>query len=258
MSNNGYVTHSCSDEISVVEFFHPRSNSLPGALLRELAEVLKAAHLEPHSRVILLRSGGEGAFCAGASFDELRGITDIQSGERFFSGFAQVILAMIRGPKPVVTRVHGKAVGGGVGVVAASDYAVANSSAQIRLSEIAIGIGPFTIGPAVERKIGCSAFAAAGITGDWRNASWALDNGLYHEIHEGTAAMDAAIAGVLSKLRSYSPQALRELKRCSWEGTEGWEVKLLERAGISAELLLTSEAQAAITAVSQSSVGKAK
>lgn len=250
MDTTGHVKHTSADGISSVEFYHPRGNSMPGELLRSLATSIRAAHADPTSKVILLRSVGEGPFCAGASFDELKSIKDLDSGVRFFSGFAEVILAMIRGRKPVVARVHGKAVGGGVGVVAASDYTIATNGSALRLSEIALGIGPFTIGPVVERKIGPGAFSGAALSGDWRSADWGLQKGLYQDLCPTAEALEEAVGNLTSKLAGYSLEALSALKQCLWEGTEGWEQKLMERARISAELLLTPESQAAIRAVS--------
>jgi methylglutaconyl-CoA hydratase len=193
MDISGHVKHSSADGISTVEFYHPRGNSMPGELLRSLATSIRAAHSDPTSKVIILRSAGEGPFCAGASFDELKSIRDLESGERFFSGFAEVILAMIRGRKPVVARVHGKAVGGGVGLVAASDYPIATNGSALRLSEIALGIGPFTIGPVVERKVGPGPFSGAALSGDWRSAEWGLQKGIYQELCPTVVALDEAV-----------------------------------------------------------------
>src|SRR6478672_3568585 len=141
----GDVTVTIADGIGTIRFHHPKGNSLPGALLQRLAEAVTWVGMDPAARVIVLRSEGTGAFCAGASFDELLEINDPETGEEFFSGFAKVILAMIRAPKFVLVRVHGRTAGGGVGIAAAGDYTLAAAGASAKLSELAVGIGPFVV-----------------------------------------------------------------------------------------------------------------
>lgn len=245
---DGTVTVALADGVGTLTFHHPRSNSLPGALLARLAEEVTRLGRDEAVRVIVLRSEGK-AFCGGASFDELRGIQTPEEGLRFFSGFKNLILAMIEAPKFVVTRVHGRAVGGGVGVVAASDYALAADGAAIRLSELAVGIGPFVVGPVIERKIGGGAFAALAVDADWRDASWAAAHGLYAQVHADEAALDAAVARLVDRLRGFSPEAMATLKRALWSGTEGWGDLLAARAAVSGTLVLGEHAQRAIAAV---------
>src|SRR6478735_821052 len=193
LSESGSVSSIVANGVADICFGHPKSNSLPAPVLRALADQITAAGTRADVRVILLRSYGVGPFCAGASFTELSAIRDAAAGKEFFLGFARVILAMTRCPKPIVTRVHGKVVGGGVGIVAASDYAMATDRAALRLSELAVGIGPFVVGPVIEHKIGPGAFSAMAIDADWRDASWGERHGLYARIAENGDALDAIV-----------------------------------------------------------------
>lgn len=246
------VCSSVRDGVGHISFFHPKSNSLPGEVLSQLAGVITELGENSDARVVYLTSGGEGAFCAGASFDELKAIKSSAEGEQFFMGFARVILAMRRIPKFIVTRVHGKIVGGGVGVVAASDYALAMNTAAVRLSELAIGIGPFVVGPAVERRIGSGPFSALAIDSGWRDALWARTHGLYAEVYDDVQLLDRGISQILSALSCSSVEAMADLKRILWSGTEHWEELLPKRAGISGSLLLTEQAQKAINSIKRS------
>lgn len=240
MSVEGYVKTSTENGITHIEFFHPASNSMPGVLLNDIAQSIETAGKDPKTRVILLKSAGEKAFCAGASFDELMAITDLEKGRVFFSGFAKVINAIRKAPVFVLGRVHGKAVGGGVGIASAVDYCFATAQAQIKLSELAVGIGPFVVGPAVERKIGVSAFSELSIqAGEWRSAQWAKEKGLFMEVFETTNDMDSAILKLAQTLSKSSPEAMLDLKRVIWQGTEHWDTFLLERAEISGRLVLS-------------------
>lgn len=235
------------DGIGSIRFYHPQSNSLPGEILRKLAEEITRMGNDDEVKVILLSSEGEKTFCAGASFDELIGIKDKKSGDHFFSGFANVINAMKNAPKFILTRVQGKAVGGGVGIAAASDHAIAHSSASIKLSELAVGIGPFVVGPAVERKMGSSAFTNLAInTTQWRDAAWAKQNGLYADVHSSLEELDQAVNALAEQLANSNPDAMKELKRISWQGTEHWDKLLYERAAISGRLVLSEFTRNAI------------
>lgn len=236
---NGYVRSGVSDGIATITFHHPKSNSLPGTLLSDLASAVTAAGENKDARVIVLRSDGEGAFCAGASFDELQAIHDAENGKRFFTGFVNLILAMIRAPKFVVTRVHGKAVGGGVGIVSASDFAMAASGASLKLSELAVGLGPFIVGLPIQKKIGMGPFSAMSIDADWRDAEWGYRHGLYAELHPDIATLDAALAKRVQTLASSNPEAMAQLKKIFWEGTEDWAQQLDSRAGMSGTLVLS-------------------
>ena len=242
----GSVTARVADGIGRIEFHHPKGNSLPGALLRELAATVTRAAADPGARVLLLSSGGTGAFCAGASFDELVAIETPEQGLDFFSGFARVILAMIRAPQFVVTRVQGRAAGGAIGLIAASDLSYAVQSASAKLSELAIGIGPFVVGPVIERKVGRAAFSAMAVNADWRDANWAERHGLYSFVCEHTEAMDAALDAELSKLAACNPEAMAQLKRVFWAGTEDWDALLEARAGMSGTLVLSEFTRNAI------------
>lgn len=242
----GDVTVTIADGIGTVKFGHPKSNSLPGALLRRLAEAIAWVGRDPAARVIVLRSDGSGPFCAGASFDELVGIASVEQGEEFFSGFARVILAMIRAPKFVVVRVHGRTAGGGVGIVAAGDYSLAVRAASVKLSELAVGIGPFVVGPVIERRVGPGAFAAMAVDADWRDADWGERHGLYARVFDDSASMDAAVNALAGTLAASNPEAIARLKQVFWRGTEDWDGLLAERARMSGTLVLSEFTRRAI------------
>lgn len=225
--------------IAEIIFYHEKSNSLPGNLLREIANKFNQLSIDENAKVIILKSEGDKAFCAGASFDELLEIKDFETGKNFFMGFAVLINAMRKCPKFIIARVQGKAVGGGVGIVAASDYALAVSSASVKLSELALGIGPFVVGPAVERKIGKSAFAQMSIDYDWYPANWALAEGLFAEVYETVEELDAVVYALAEKLAEGSADAMKKLKEVLWEGTENWDELLEKRAEISGQLILS-------------------
>lgn len=243
----GYVNHEIEHGIATIEFFHPSSNALPAAILTDLAKTINDIGIDNRVHVIVLRSAGDGAFCAGASFDELMAITNEAEGKKFFSGFAHVINAMRKCHKLIIGRVHGKAVGGGVGLVAATDYAIATEGASVKLSELAVGIGPFVVGPAVERKVGVSGLSQLSIdaTG-WRSAEWAKRHGLYSEIHKTVQEVDDSVNSLAERLSHSSPQAMAQLKKVLWHGTENWDVLLSERAAISGHLVLSDFTRNAI------------
>ena len=245
----GYVKVELHQGVKTIEFFHPRSNSLPGKILHELSAAITHAGEDPDAKLIVLRSAGEGAFCAGASFDELTAIQTEAEGLQFFSGFAHVINAMRSCPKLIIGRIQGKCVGGGVGLAASVDYAIATEASDIKLSELAVGIGPFVVGPAVERKIGTSAFSQLAIDASmWRNAEWARRKGLFAEVHPDTIALDEAIRRLSGALAHSSPQAMAEMKKIFWKGTEHWDTLLFERAAISGRLVLSDFTRNAIAA----------
>jgi methylglutaconyl-CoA hydratase len=235
----GTVTIAVSHGIATVKFFHPKRNSLPATVLQQLADAIDMAANNADARVVILASEGTGAFCAGASFDELRAIRTADEGKEFFSGFARVILAMRRCPKIIIGRVQGKTVGGGVGLIAATDYAFALPSADIRLTELSVGLGPFVVGPVIERKIGRAAFAAMALDADWRDAEWAERYGLYTRVMYTEAAMDSVLPAMAHRLVDANPDAITQLKRVLWEGTNHWETLLFERAAISGKLAMS-------------------
>lgn len=250
--SNGHVHSKIDNGIGTVTFFHPQSNSLPGAILRELAAAIEAMGNNSEARVIVLRSEGEKAFCAGASFDELITIKDLETGKTFFSGFAMVINAIRKAPKFVIARVQGKAVGGGVGLASAADYTMAHESASVKLSELAVGIGPFVVGPAVERKIGTSAFTNLAINAsEWRDAAWAKQHGLYTDIYSTTEELDKQVDALASRLAKSNPEAMQMLKKIFWQGTEHWDTLLVERAEMSGKLVLSEFTVNAINSFKQ-------
>lgn len=236
----GYVKTFVHQLVGSIEFYHPQSNSLPGYLLEELARAINRAAHDPDIAVIILRSAGEKTFCAGASFDELMAIDNVEKGKKFFLGFAQVINAMRKCPKLIIGRIQGKCVGGGVGLASSVDYCIATDKAEIKLSELAVGIGPFVVGPAVERKIGTSAFSQLAIDAAmWRNADWARRRGLFAETHASTEEMDESIARLAHSLSRSNPESMTEMKKIFWRGTENWDLMLEERAAISGRLVLS-------------------
>lgn len=235
-----FVKSEIKNGIGYITFFHPQSNSMPGQQLRNLAAEVEKLGKDNQAKVIVIQSEGDKAFCAGASFDELISIKDMETGLKFFSGFAAVINAMRKAPKFVIARVHGKAVGGGVGIASAADYTFAVNAASIKLSELAVGIGPFVVGPAVERKVGTSAFCQLTINAaEWQSAQWAKEKGLYAELFETVSEMDKGIETLAGKLAGSNPEAMAMLKKVMWEGTENWDELLIERAGMSGKLVLS-------------------
>lgn len=246
--SDGYVRKEIIAGIATVTFHHPKSNSLPGHILRGIADAIAASGQDPAVRVIVLRSDGEKAFCAGASFDELVAINDAATGLEFFSGFAHVINAIRKVPVLVIGRIHAHTVGGGVGIACAVDIAYAHEKASARLSELAIGIGPFVVGPAVERKVGTGTFGLLSASPALRReADWCVQRGLYAESFPNIEALDARIDAHAKELTGYSPEAMAELKRAMWSGTENWDQLLIERAKISGRLVLSDFTRNAIT-----------
>lgn len=247
-SNSGSVTANVEQHIGTIEFFHPLSNSMPGVLLNQLADEISRMGADEEVRVIIIKSKGDRTFCAGASFDELIAINDEDTGLTFFSGFAKVINAMRKVPKFVLVQVQGKAVGGGVGIASAADYALAHESASIKLSELAVGIGPFVVGPAVERKVGKAAFSELSIDArNWRTAHWASQNGLFAEVYKTHEELEAGSLNLARTLAKSSPEAMAELKTIFWAGTENWDQLLEERAKISGRLVLSEFTKSFIT-----------
>ena len=236
-----YAKQTIKNNISFIEFYHPSHNSLPGDILQKLVNLIKNAGDNKDIKVIVLQSGGDRTFCAGASFKELVNISDEDSGKTFFSGFANVINAMRICPKLIIGRIQGKTVGGGVGIIAACDYSLATKYAEIKLSELNIGIGPFVIGPVIERKIGLSSFSKISLNPTrFFAASWAKDNGLYAEVFENISELDLAVQTFAEELCSFNQEAMNEIKKLFWRGTDHWDTLLLEQAKISGRLVLSS------------------
>lgn len=245
---NGSLYTNIANGIATVEFGHLASNSFPGELLERLEKEFEKLSENEEVKLIVLRSEGEKAFCAGASFDELLAVENMQQGKIFFSGFANVINVMRTCKKLVVGRIHGKTVGGGVGLAAACDYCFATEHASIKLSELSIGIGPFVIAPAVERKMGVAALAELTLAAhEWKNAYWAKEKGLYARVFEDADEMDKELDLFTQKLAGYNPAALYEMKKALWEGTENWGSLLQERAAISGELVLSEFTKSALS-----------
>lgn len=239
-SETGSISTRVVNGIGEITFSHPQSNSLPGALLRSLALEIEMMGNDGNAKVIVLKSAGEKSFCAGASFDELISIKNSEEGKHFFSGFAGVINAMRKAPKFILVRVQGKAVGGGVGIAAAADYTMATENSSVKLSELAVGIGPFVVGPAVERKIGMAAFSGLTINAtQWKDAKWAMEKGLFAEIYKDIDQLDDAINQLANTLSGSNPEAMSMLKKIMWEGTENWDSLLIQRAEMSGKLVLS-------------------
>lgn len=248
MTDTGRVTVDITNRIGTISFYHPKSNSLTSALHRELAEEVTKIGENEEVRVVVLRSEGDGVFCAGASFEELATVGNFARGREFFMGFARLILAMKKCLKFIITRVQGKAVGGAVGIISASDYTFALNTASIKLSELALSIGPFVIGPAVKRKIGSSAFGELAISTEWRDAAWAQQRGLYAEVYNSIEELNKAVDAFAVRLSKSSPEAMAQLKTVLWEGTDHWDELLASMAGISGRLVLSEYTKNTIAA----------
>ncbi|WP_339609257.1 enoyl-CoA hydratase/isomerase family protein [uncultured Planktosalinus sp.] len=241
MTEQPYVKQNINNNIATIEFFHPAHNSLPGDLLAKLANTITEAGNNDDVKVIILQSGGDRTFCAGASFNELISINDDKTGEIFFSGFANVINAMRKCPKFIIGRIQGKTVGGGVGLASAVDYCMATKYASIKLSELNIGIGPFVVGPAVERKLGLSGMSQIAIDANsFYDAEWARSKGLYMQVFDDTVSLDKGVTAFAKNLCTYNPEAMQEMKKVFWTGTENWDELLIERAKISGRLVLSA------------------
>lgn len=238
MDKNGKVSASVGSGIVTISFFHPKSNSLPSRMLKEITEAINKFAEDKQAHVIVIRSEGDKAFCAGASFDELLRIKDFKTGKEFFMGFARLLNAMRKCQKLIIARVHGKAVGGGVGIAAAADYTLALNEASVRLSELQLGIGPFVVGPAIERKIGKTAFITMAIDAEWHDAFWAKQNGLYTKVFATKYDLDEAVTALAKKIANCNPEAISQMKKVFWEGTENWDQLLEQRAEISGNLVL--------------------
>lgn len=239
-NKDGYVTYDTDEKIGTIEFFHPKGNSLPGTILKKLADTITKAGKDDANNVLVIKSGGDGAFCAGASFDELMAISDEKEGKEFFMGFANVINAMRTCPKMIISRIQGKAVGGGIGIIAASDFSIAHRRASVKLSELSLGIGPFVVGPAVGRKLGTSTFATLALDAKtWYDSQWALDNGLYNKVVETLEELNRAVEEMSNSLASSNPDALTQMKDIMWQSTGHWSATLEQRAEISGKLVLS-------------------
>jgi len=237
---DAYVKHDIQNNIATIEFFHPEQNSLPGHILAQLANTITEVGNNDEVKVIILQSGGDRTFCAGASFKELIAINNAATGKEFFSGFANVINAMRKCPKFIIGRIQGKTVGGGVGIAASTDYCMATKFATIKLSELNVGIGPFVVSPAIERKMGVSAMSQIAIDANtFYEASWAKEKGLFANVYESIEAMDEAVLAFAKHLCSFNPEAMTEMKKVFWRGTDDWDNLLAERAAISGRLVLS-------------------
>lgn len=235
-----YVKQDIKNNIATIEFFHPAQNSLPGDLLAQLADTITAAGTNDEIKVVVLQSGGDRTFCAGASFNELININDEATGKVFFSGFANVINAMRKCPKFIIGRVQGKTVGGGVGLASATDYCMATKFAAIKLSELNVGIGPFVVGPAVERKLGLSGMSQIAIDANtFYSAEWAQQKGLFTQVYDSVEALDENVKTFAEQLCTYNPEAMKEMKTVFWKDTEDWDTLLSQRAEISGRLVLS-------------------
>lgn len=238
--NQAYVKEHIDNGVAYIEFYHPAHNSLPSDILAKLADTITAAGNNPEAKVIVIKSGGDRTFCAGASFNELVSINDESAGKQFFLGFANVINAMRRCPKFIIGRVQGKTVGGGVGLASATDYCMGTKYASIKLSELNVGIGPFVVGPAVQRKLGVSAMSQIAMDANsFYSAEWARDKGLFTKVFETTEELDEAVKDFALGLSQYNPEAMQRMKSMFWSGTEDWDELLDQRAAISGKLVLS-------------------
>lgn len=253
MSDKGHVLSHRQDSVMTIEFGHPAHNSLPAYLLDALVQAIDAASEDDEVKVVVMRSFGDRSFCAGASFQELIAIENETQGKAFFSGFARVINAMRRCKKLIIARVQGKAVGGGVGIIAAADYALAMETAAVKLSELTIGIGPFVIAPVIDRKIGVAGLSALSIDAQgFRSALWAESKGLYTQVFDSVQSMDSSLKDLCHDLSQYNVEAMHALKSVLWQGTEHWEELLQERAALSGRLVLSPETKSQLAPYKQS------
>lgn len=249
---SGEVKSVLQDGIMTITFYHPAHNAMPASQLQLLTSAIRTAGQTPEVKVVILQSEGDRTFCAGASFDELAAVSNLEEGKNFFMGFAHVINACRLCPKIIIGRVQGKAVGGGVGIAAATDYCLATLHASVRLSELAVGIGPFVVGPVIERKIGNAAFRQLSLrANEWCTAEWAYEKGLYQEVYEDIAMLDQALHQLAVQLSAYNPEALIAMKQIFWEGTSDWDKLLADRAAISGRLVLSEFTIRAIAAFKQ-------
>ena len=250
MNKQGEILTNIHENIGTIQFSHPASNSFPSDLLERLIQNINRFNADKNVHIIVLKSDGERAFCAGASFDELMAVSTLSEGKRFFMGFANLINAMRTCKKIIIGRVQGKAVGGGVGIISACDYVFATENASIKLSELSIGIGPFVIEPAVERKIGVSALSELTLDAThWQTAYWANKKGLYQKVFETTREMDESVYNLAKKLASYNPEALEKMKTVFWKNTDNWDTLLSERAEISGKLVLSDFTKNALSKI---------
>ena len=230
--------------VARIQFAHEKQNAFPATHLKALQLAFEKVSSDDDVHVIVLQSDPSKAFCAGASIDDLLNVKTAKEGKAFFMGFANVLNAMRRCPQPIIGRIHGKAVGGGVGLIAACDYALATTHTQIKLSEIAIGIGPFVIAPALLRKIGTAAMSELSLTAHaWKSADWAHSKGLLSELHSDFEALEEAVVKHANRLAAYTPQAVTELKKALWKGTEDWDNLLEHNAAISGRHVFSEQTQ---------------
>lgn len=235
-----YVSTRVVGRIAEVEFFHPSGNSLPSHMLQKLSTAFDELRENREVAVIVLKSGGGKAFCGGASFDELIQIQNLEQGKRFFSGFANLINAMRKAPQIVVGRIHGKTVGGGIGLACACDYAFGTVHSHLKLSELAVGIGPFVVGPAIERKAGKAAFQEMALEpAVWKSAEWAFQKGIFQYLAKDEKELNEKTEAFALQLTEYNPEALFELKKVFWQNTDNWDTLLIQRAEISGMLVLS-------------------
>ena len=238
--SEAYVKNEIKNNIATIEFFHPEQNSLPSDILKKLVDTITELGNNNEVKVIILKSGGDRTFCAGASFQELISIKDSKTGKIFFSGFANVINAMRKCPKFIIGRIQGKTVGGGVGIAAATDYCMATKFAAIKLSELNVGIGPFVVSPAIERKMGVSALSQIAIdANNFYDANWAREKGLFASVHESIEILDEEVQKFAEHLCTNNQEAMIEMKKIFWRGTDDWDDLLAERAAISGRLVLS-------------------
>lgn len=245
---DGHVKSIIKDGVCTITFSHPQSNSLPLHLLDQLTKEIDKAGADDTAKVIVLQSEGSGVFCAGGSFDEMLAIKETTTGKIFFSGFANVINAIRKAPKFVLARVQGKVVGGGVGIACAADYTIGVEASSVKLSELAIGIGPIVIGPAVIKKIGLSAYTTLTINAtEWKSAEWAREKGLFADVYKSIEEMDAALAVLTNKLANSNPESMKIIKKDLWSGTENWDTLLIQKAETVSKLVLSDYAINALT-----------
>jgi methylglutaconyl-CoA hydratase len=191
-------------------------NAFDAALIAELAEAFVDVG---KSRAVLL--AGEGpSFCAGADVEWMRASVDLdyEANVADANALRGMLDAIDRCPAPVLARVQGHALGGGAGLVACSDIAIAETRAVFAFSEVKLGIIPAVISPYAVAKIGQSAARRYFVTGERFDAATALRIGLVHEVADD---LDAAVDRLLGELRSAGPKAARHAKRLVLDRPDG-------------------------------------
>lgn len=202
------------DEVLTVTLDRPDvHNAFNDELIHEAIDLF--SNIDPGAaRVLVLRGSGKN-FCAGADLNWMSRMVSYTRDEniRDSSLLAKMFALMNDCPVPVVGRIHGAAIGGGVGLVAVCDVAIASSDTKFGLSEVKLGILPAVISPYVIAKIGETHARALFLTGERFEAERAMRIGLVHRVVDSVAELDAAVYETVTQLKTSGPEAVRECKK---------------------------------------------